>query len=242
MRGTPGRIIPPGPADFEARLRRLEGRLGRLERAPSMPETSQTGGSFVLYAEDGTELFRFGDYNDVDATERYGVALFDANGAIVLATDEDRGGLVWPGDLTQWGTTTPTAVTGAAFADFHSTGLAGINGNVLFAQGAVTTDVGTTGEVRVRYASNDAVTVGNTNAVAVGSGGSIIWQLAWLHPFDKGLTVDVDLSADIVSLWLEARRTAGAGNVYVYRPRFLWVTSDRIVNGAAAAGAALSLV
>lgn len=227
-RGTPGRIIPPGPADFDARLRRMERRLAAVERAPQMPETSQTGGSFVLLAADGTELLRFGDYNDADAVERYGVALFDTDGNIVLANDEDDAGLVFPGDNQQWGPTAPVQITTTgAFQDDWSTSLMGINGDAIYARAAFQA-IGCTAEVKITW-GDDAGNSGDTNTVTALPGYNGAWVLSWRHPFPVGVTPSADLATSYITLRVNARRVSGAGTVYVYRPRVLWCGSRRLI-------------
>lgn len=231
---TPGRVIPPGAADFDARLRSIERQLAALSRAPAMPETSQQGGSYVLIAPDGTELVRFGDYNDADAQERYGLALFDASGNIVLANDESDAGLIWPGDNQQWGTTTPQTITSGTITDYYSTMLLGINGDAIYAQGAIATGAGTTAEVRVRYANGGGTITGTTNTVTIPAATSATWVLSWLHPFPVGLAPAADLATNLATLYLEVRRASGAGNVTLYRPRVCWVGTRRALSALSA--------
>lgn len=223
-----GRIIPPGPHDFEGRLRSLEREVRSLSRTPSLPETSQTGGSFVLLAADGTELLRFGDYNDADADDRYGVALFDTAGNIVLANDEEDEGLVFPGDNQQWGPTAPVQITTTgAFQDDWSTSLMGIDGDAIYARAAFQA-IGCTAEVKITWADDEGNS-GDTNTITALPGYNGAWVLSWRHPFPIGVQPTADLEAGYITLRVNARRVSGAGTVYVYRPRVLWCGSRRLL-------------
>lgn len=233
---------PRLPADVtdETERRRDRERLARLARSDRAGYTAQTGGAQQLLAPDGTVLFSFGDFSDPDDTSRYGVALYDASGNVVLSVDEDVDGLVWPGDTTAWGTTAPAAVTSGSFADYHSAYLLGANGDVIYASGALTTDSGTTAEARiraVRYTESGLVD-GYTNTVTVPSGGAGGWTLAWAHDLAVGQPPTGSALA-LNRFALEVRRASGAGNVYLYRPRILACTSSRFT-AAAAIGSALT--
>lgn len=237
---TPGRVIPPGPADFEARLRSLERQVGAAARAPAMPETSQTGGSMRLYAPDGvTELLRFGDYNDADDVDRYGVALFDAAGSIVMATDETDEGMVFPGDNQQWGPTAPVQITTTgAFQDDWSTALMGIDGDAIYARAAFQA-IGCTAEVKITWGDDEGNT-GDTNTVTALPGYNGAWVLSWRHPFPIGVLPSADLETGYITLRVNARRVSGAGTVYVYRPRVLWCGSRRLITPTPSVGTPLS--
>jgi hypothetical protein len=67
-------------------------------------------------------------------------------------------------------------------------------------------DVGTTGEVRVRHQISGVT----TNLKVIGSGASDIFDCFWLHP--------MSLQTGPGLFHVDARRTSGAGNIYVYHP------------------------
>lgn len=107
----PGR---PDDDDILAELRDIQRRLRNLETAPQAPNSSQRGGSFKLIPEDGTpELLSFGTYEDGGGVPQYGVAMRDKDDAIVIATREDKEGLLMPFESTQWMVPTPQSITSA---------------------------------------------------------------------------------------------------------------------------------
>lgn len=237
MSGGSRRLAQDPMARLNQRLNAMESRLNRLNRSPRLPQSSQRGGSQKLLAPDGTILFEFGDYIDTDMEERYGVVLYDDVGNIVQATDENAKGLLWPGDNTQWGTTTPVDVTSGVFVNNWSVNAVGLNGDAMVSQGVmIIADGATTGEVRMHYfgRQGEIEISGYSNVVNI-SYGSILWQWRWLHPFNVGLLPQAEFEDNLVSVWLEVRRTAGTGTISVYRPRMLWVGNSSVLPTASEA-------
>lgn len=105
------------------------------------------------------------------------------------------------------------AITGAAFAAAYRAEFEEVSHQALFVRlTGLVTDVGTTGEIRVSatLAGNPAV----YSAVnAIGSGGVQIPALGWIHNLALS-----PAGGQLLTIDVEARRTGGAGNLYVFMP------------------------
>lgn len=88
---------------------------------------------------------------------------------------------------------------------------------------AVTTDPGTTGEVRLSEFYSGAV----TDVIPVGASANNFASFEWLHGVDPGT---------LFEFRIDARRTSGAGNFRVYGPRRVCFEDVTMFPGAAENG------
>jgi hypothetical protein len=212
-------VRPSGDA-FLARLIDLERRLADLERAPRMPYTSQRGGTFELLDEEGRRVFRFGTYARGISPPGYGVQATIPDGAgpdtspTVFEVDDD--GLEAPFLELMVGLPNQfVAVTGGAFATIWE-GAAGLTvARAVQVSYNVGVDAATTGEVRV--------VAGSRTSSAVNCPGGAFTQGVF-----NLLLPDNSIGSGPLIVNLQARRTAGAGNVNVYRPRMSQAGNDGI--------------
>jgi hypothetical protein len=211
-------ILPAG-ADFLRKFRDLERRLEALERGERMPYTSQRGGTFELLDDQGRPVFYFGTYTRGAGTG-YGVLAEVPDGAgpgtapSVFEVDDD--GLEAPFLELMVGLPNQfVAVTGGAFATIWE-GAAGLTvARAVQVSYNVGVDAATTGEVRV--------VAGSRTSSAVNCPGGAFTQGVF-----NLLLPDNSIGSGPLIVNLQARRTAGAGNVNVYRPRMSQAGNDGI--------------
>ena len=174
---------------------------------------NNSGGGLWLRDRAGNTRAFFGDFDDPDSGNRYGMSLYDSKGDVVLAVDADREGLVYPQAFAQWQVPTMQTITSGTFVEVAEVYIQNLNHDVIYTDGAIIVDAATSAEVRIRESNSGATT--NTLTVAGSANGSVVCE--WLHPFSVGWG---DSNPDL-SVWLkyEVRRTAGVGNVYVFPPR-----------------------
>ena len=208
----------------------LKRRLRNLESAPQAPNRSQRGGTFRLIPEDGgpESLLYFGNFTDDSTVDRYGVALYDTNGETVLATAEDAEGLLFPGDLAQWAVPTVQTITSGSFVTVAEVQLHPRAHNTFYSTAAIICDVGTTAEVKVTNG------VSATSTITIPSGGNGNMTLNWKHPFGSGWEAPAALGSSILS-W-QVRRASGAGNVYAYPTRSLWLCNSSFTGATTSPG------
>lgn len=149
----------------------------------------------------------------VDGTH-YGLLALDADGVTPRLWVDDRG-LQDPYLSAPCvdADTDYKVVTSGTFVTTHRAQFEQITSQGLYCWVTATAPAGTTGEIRLR----DVATTATTDAVAVPAGGQVVQQFRWLH----GST----LSAGPVTFEVQARRTSGAGDVNVYKPPGMWMTS-----------------
>lgn len=216
---------PVRPENLGTILKEIERRLSNLETAPRGPHTSVKNGRMRFLDDndnqvvvlDGEGLKVYDDSGNlrvragyINPTSGYGLSVFEAGGALMFEFNDDGGRT--PALQTSFvpnlaafnGFYTP--VTAGAFADVYEAQFAVISHRGLGVPVICTSDVGTTGEFRIRSGAG-----GTTSAVTVPSGSAGTLQLfEWLH--------GEDISTGPTSFFVQARRTAGAGDVNVYLP------------------------
>jgi len=212
----------PGRIENETlltKIEELERRLRNLESSPQAPRRSQRGGSFRLIPADGNpaQLLYFGDYEDGDDVEQFGIAMYDKTGQIIWATSENQDGIMFPGDMSSWIVPTPQSITSATFVPIAEMALMPRSHSAIYATAAIIVPVGTTAEVRV----GDGIS-SYTSTITVPSGGNGNVILNWKHPFGIGWDQP---SASALLGW-QVRRASGAGTITCYPPRGAWWTSD----------------
>lgn len=212
-------IVPSGDAFLE-RLANLERRLNDLERAPRMPYTSQRGGTFELLDDAGRPVFYFGNYNRGSGPVGYGVQAIAVDGAgpgtspTVFEVDDD--GLEAPYlDIPVGRVNDFVAVTTVGFGDIWEGYSALVVARAVQVGLTVGVDAATTGEVRV-------VAGTRVSAVVNCPGGT------FTSPVFDLLLADDTIGTGPLIVKVQARRTAGAGNVNVYRPRMSQAGNDGI--------------
>lgn len=145
---------------------------------------------------------------------RYGVLVLDADGT-TPRFQVDEAGIRSPYMAAPFVTAEDDykAVTSGTFVVAHRAQIEQITSEGLYVWVTASTAVGTTGEMRLRNVGTGAV----TDAVSIPSGSSgTVQQFRWLH--------GAQLSAGPVTFEVQARRTAGAGDVNIYRPPGAWMT------------------
>lgn len=229
----------PLPDDLLQRLEGLERRLRDLETAPQQPNRTQKGGSFKLIPPDGVpaSLFTFGEFtHPTTGEEYYGVVGYDNKGDVVLALREGVEGLQYPHEYAPWrpdggGTLSASGAakitTNAAFETLFETYMEIPAFDCFYTLIAVTTPVGTTGELKL------VSSAGSTATYSIGSGASGTVQFNWLHPFSVGWGDDT--APATARIEVHARRTGGAGDVSVFWPTMACWRASNFANGTAAA-------
>lgn len=202
-------IRPSGDA-FLAELTDLRRRLTDLERAARMPNTSQRGGTFELLDDQGRPVFYFGTFTRGASPPSYGVQGVIPGGAgagsspTVLEIDDD--GLEAPYlDLPYAKASDFVPVTAGAFANIWVGHAALIVARAVAVRLTIGVDAATTGEVRI-------VAGGIASAVVNCPGG------AFTNPDYAMLLPANSIGTGPLTVEVQARRTAGAGNVNVYPP------------------------
>lgn len=117
-----------------------------------------------------------------------------------------------------------TVVTSATFVPTAHWNLPAAYSEVLNAWVVVTTDVGTTADVRLSEFYGGAV----TSALAIPGGANNFATFEWLHGRHLG--------DEICEFRIEAKRTGGTGNVNVYSPRRFLLDAVIRFPGATAEG------
>lgn len=205
------RLPPDDPRQLWERLREIYRRLDELERAnPIAAGAKVRNGRLVFSDETGTVervvIGRLGDGT-------YGIQVLDGDGTTQrFRADED--GLHVPylqasfipvvNDLTD---TRLCVVTSGSFSAYYRAQFGQVTHKGVGIRAICSTDVGTTAEFRILSPSGGT---GNTDAVAVGSGGSVAQSFDWLH--------GLNLTAGPVYFDVECRRTSGGGNAYIWLP------------------------
>lgn len=151
----------------------------------------------------------------------YGVQVRDADG-IQERLRIDEAGFRQPYLAHPWVDVADfRAVTAADWTTTHRAQVELITHEGLYAAVTATSSAGTTGEFRLRNTGSGATT--NAVAVPAGSGGTN-QQFRWLH--------GSSLSTGPIGFEVQARRTAGAGDINIYRSRSLTMASPSLCSAS----------
>lgn len=213
-------ITPPGDAaQFAAWMREMERRMAALEttrtaRFLSIADddgniVAELNGNGLTFTDaSGQRRILLGDLSTVNPDLDYGISIEDGDGGDRLIIDGDGFQLPYLHSSFRvlqgitynnvYATVTAGSFTGVFRTAFQMVSHKGMAVDIV-----VVSDVGTAGEIRL---SNNA---GNSTAAAVTSSTSTI-SYRWEH--------GASLGSGPYSFTIEARRTSGAGNVYVYLP------------------------
>jgi hypothetical protein len=192
----------PG-GEFLANLKALERRVADLERGERALATSMRGGAFQILDDDGNPRVVLGEI----ANDEYGIEVHDGAGNSMLAVD--AAGMRTPylpihiHDADQG-----EAYNGASFSPIRwwIRAEAISHGGVFFAIAGYT-EAGVTGEARIHNLTADTYSAAQ---VYNATDGFTIREWRWLHGSPIG--------AGPVHFRVEARRTAGAGDFFMYDP------------------------
>ena len=225
--------LPPSLAAEIADLRR---RLNNLERSQRLPFSSTRGGAFLFFDDSGNRRKAMGNVN-LDGsiggiTTAYGEFEYGDGGAIALAVREGDRGIMYPEMEIPHHTPTSINVTSGSFLTLWESYQHFPAYEVVFVEMAVITDAGTSGEVRLFENGNNQA----TSVASVGAAFNGTVQFEWLHPAHTGLYDPRAQPSTNLLLAVQARRTGGAGNVIVFPPRHMRMTSKFIHPDAATDG------
>lgn len=202
--------IPSSSEAFLERIAKLERQVEDLARAARMPHTSQRGGTFELLDDAGRPVFYFGTFTRGVGGESYGVQGVTPDGAgpgtnpTVLEIDDD--GLEAPFlDIPFAKANDFVPVTSAAFVDVWVGNAALVVARAVIVNLTIGVDAGSTGQVRI--------VAGPQVSASVNCPGG-----AFTNPSFAMLLEDDSIGSGPLRVTVEARRTAGAGNVNVYPP------------------------
>lgn len=203
-------------ADMERRMRTQE----TATRAASTSISAAGGLELVRLDREGIKVFdatgtRRVTIGLVDpANDRYGVIIYDADGVAARFWVDERGILTpYLAAPLVAASGEAEAVTSAVFVKTHSAQFEIISHLGIYCWVTALSDAATTGEMRLRNTATGAFT--NAVSIPAGSAGTV-QQFRWLH----GSALDTGP----VVFEVQARRTAGAGNINIYRPPGIWMT------------------
>jgi len=218
---------PTVPQTLADRLATVERRLAALERSPQLTSSSIKGGTLRVLRAAGTPVAALGE----DSTNTVGTVLYDSSGNVIAAfgqvpalTGADGVQLGTTADPTfLWNTTdgqlrphqisvfAPSqgaqVITSGTFVLAHDCWFEKPQTKYLHVRFAVGIDAGVTGEFRMVHVSGST---SNTLTLSSVPGAVFTVELAWAPT-----SLAINTAA---KFRLEARRTAGAGNVNVYNP------------------------
>lgn len=208
--------MPNFPEDRDPVMRRLRD----LERKVDGLYARNPLASATLDDEDGNRRINFGRLLSGGA---FGIEVFDADGRLVFRIDE--GGWRRPFiDLPfSRENDTPQVITSATWEGAWRSSAGGSTHPALFWSNYFASPVGTTGEARlvINGVPSGVYTIGS------GFSGYVYWD--WL--------LDLDLLGNSTRhITLEVRRTAGAGDIYVFTPWTIYLkdhlgaTSDGLID------------
>lgn len=230
MSVLPGDQAPPGPDWLVREVRELRRELEELRSARASSATSFQGGVFRLLDDSGDLRFaaghvtKTGGIDSLGDLAAYGTVLLSDDGAVVLLVQEGFRGISYPANLVPFHRPAPEVVTSATFVTVFEAAVLFPAHEVLYLEGSVQTDVGTTGELRV----TEGFTGQDTDALTLPSGTNGGYLFRWTHPGPSGLYDQGAHDTPNVFFGLQARRTGGAGSVFVYPPRVAELTSKFI--------------
>jgi hypothetical protein len=225
-------LIPPREDFLERRIRALEQQVEELQAGRKLSAASFRGGAFRFLDDAGAPRFTLGHVTLTGevggVTDAYGQFVFGDGGAVVLAFREGDRGWAYPTiPLPAFDYEANIVVTAGSFTNTWASRCDFISHEVVMCAGWVNVPVGSTAEVRLHeFFTNQA-----TSAATLTGRAESWWVIfRWLHPSAVGLD---DPRSE---RWrgdnefrIQARRTAGAGNVTVYHPS-LWVMTSRYMH------------
>lgn len=189
---------------LQAMFREIDRRLRALESAPQLQNSSLTGGSIVALNDVNQRVAEFGALVGGD----YGFAVNEALSLRTLMLVTDAEGWTVPVWQHAWRSASASVtVTSGTFTPVYRTVIPVPMSTVIATQVTVITDAATTGELRLTI---EGVT--STSVKTLPANVQTDTSFAWAHGRDIGL------GAAPMSMMVEARRTSGAGNVYVFAP------------------------
>jgi hypothetical protein len=220
---VPG-VNPAADAYLVNYLKRLDARLAALETQPALNNSAITNGQLTVFDGSNDALVITGLQPKYGT---YGTYYYDTSGNLLVAIGQlpdgtygtqvqNSAGVLFFKMSTATGltapemvgvtvdSTTPKVVTSGTFVNTWRVVLGQIVSPGVEVVMPLTTDVGTTAEVRLSVGGF------TTSAFALTSGWSAQNFIRWLH--------GVALTAGPLQIDLQARRTGGAGNVNVYAP------------------------
>ncbi len=196
---------PTTTPDVLRMLQDIDRRLRALEAAPQLQRASLTGGTITALNDDDVRVAEFGRLVD----GKYGIAVneADAKRSLLYVNDEDG---YWLPVLEHGFSAAGVGVniTSGSFAIAHTALVPVPLGRILVVVVDCVTDAGTTGELRLRLSTGETSDVKTLPAGAT-TGTSFRWDYGG----------DIGLGIDGFFVYVEARRTGGAGNVNVRNPR-----------------------
>lgn len=216
----------------------LEERLQRLERGNPLAGSLPPGESIeVLDPADGSSLVKLGDLDTLGV----GASFRDAAGTLVTAIGQlttgsgamvgsepdgnatntfflaTSAGLVYPWITHSWYKANDAVnITAGAFTTAFHCRVELVQGSQAMVNVIVNSDVGTTGEFRLRH----TVSGTTTSTVTIPSGTQVDQAFRW----ELGSNMVVGTGPHVFQI--EARRTGGAGNVYIFAPGSLSISAQ----------------
>jgi hypothetical protein len=218
---------PATPQTLASEFADLKRRLSALERSPQLKSSSIKGGKLKVYDSSGNSIMEAGEIGiDGDTTTSAGMTITTPGGHDVFRVSADRG-LTLPALTYPWrdDPNTSTAITSASWTTVFESRVEGLSGDALRSDWVVTLDSGVSADVRVMITAGSVVT--DTVSIAYATSSSWTFALAWLHGKNLG-------SGPFI-VRIDAKRTAGAANVNVYRPYHLSI-QDGYTIGATSGG------
>lgn len=199
-------------ADIERRLRNLEG-------APQLQRASFAGGTIAALDDDGTRVAEFG----LLADGKYGLSINEGDDQrALLYVNHDRGYYLPVLEHAFTQAASGVIVTSGSFTTCFTALVPVPLAPTLILAVAATCDAATTGELRL------VLSTGPTSDVATLAAGV---QTSTQYQWEYGGAIGLGTSGFFVNV--QARRTGGAGNVFIHFPRPLRQTA---VYGVGTAG------
>ncbi len=247
-------ITPPGDAaQFAAWMREMERRMSAVETGRGGKFTSINEGGIEFVKSDGTvrmqlmhtgsDAFAFTVKDPADPDETAigmgdvaggGFVFFvkdqsDSGGALLIDTGDtlDDSGLRRPAWTSGWSVREAgdqRACTSAPFEAAWVSAVGAVYHDTVMGRVAMSADVGTTGEVRIKETSSGAV----TSSKVISSGSSSVASFVWEHGHD--------LDVAECTFHIEIRRTSGAGSVYCRPDTELQFVSSAVHSTASSGG------
>lgn len=210
--------VPPGADWLTQRLERIERAITELRAARASSATSFIGGAFRLLDDDRETRFAAGKVDIKTGTfvtdSPYGTMVFGDDNAIVFLAQEGFRGLVFPQQPIPLHPPAVVNVTSASFVTLWESNVGFPAWEVVHVASFVDADAGTSGEIRLREAFSGQT----TDPIVVPAGQAGDWGFRWVHPAISGLYDNLHRDTGELFVVVEARRTAGAGNLVVWPP------------------------
>jgi hypothetical protein len=198
------------PKDFIARFKDMERRLRILEQTPRLNKASVRDGRTIFQDGDGNIVVLLGAIED----GVYGELIISKIGW-PLSWYDNQHGQIYPGETINFANATSLfPCTSGSFVPTFNAAVLTATSEALAVSVPWTTDVGTTGEVRLNnFVLGGAV----TSARSLPANSSGIETFCWLHQQPVGSTP--------FRPRVDARRTGGAGNVNIFEPYIATMSS-----------------